>query len=155
MVAITRSILLAGVLLSVAACASPPHQTETATQLVSAPVCPDALPSHPAAGPASPMVPGTPAAAVVCHYGPQQPNLIKSAQVSDVKGLQSALNSADTAPPPRGVMCPMDDGRTDLVIFAYADGGPVDVTVKPTGCATATNGTAKAYRLTGAVLNKL
>src|SRR5262249_35069507 len=113
------------------------------------------LPPHPAAGPASPMVPGTPAAAVVCQYDAGQPHLVKSAQVADIKGLQSALNSADTAPPSRGTMCPLDNGSTDVVIFAYAGGDPVYVTVKPTGCATATNGNAKAYRLTPAVLTRL
>lgn len=156
MVAITRSMVIAGVLLSAAACASQPAAQQPAAQHpVSTPVCADTLPPHPGAGPASPMVPGSPAAAVVCHYATGQPHLVKSQQVTDVKGLQSALNSADTSPPPRGVMCPMDDGRTDLVIFAYSGGDPLYVTVKPTGCATATNGAAHAYRLSPAVLNKL
>jgi hypothetical protein len=157
MVASTRSapVLLAGALLTVAACGSQPQQTDAVAQPAIALVCSDTLSPHPAAGPASPMVPGTPAAAVVCDYDAKQPHLVKSVQVTDVKGLQSALNAADTAPPPRGTLCPMDDGRTDVVIFAYATGDPVYVTVKPTGCATATNGTARAYRLTPAVLSRL
>jgi hypothetical protein len=154
MVAFTRSapLLLTGVLLSVAACAAPPQQTGVAA---STPVCSDTLPPHPATGPASPMVPGEPAAAVVCHYSAAQQRLSKSTQVKDVKGLQQALNAADTTPPPRGTMCPLDHGSRDVVIFAYAGSDPVDVTIKTSGCATATNGKVTAYRLTDAVLGKL
>jgi hypothetical protein len=147
-------LLLAGVLLSVAACASP-QQTPPASS-TAAPVCPDTLPPHPMAGPASPMVPGDPAVAVACDYGPSgSPRLAKSVKVADAKALAAALNSSDTTPPSRGTMCPLDSGRTDLVIFAYPQGDPVYVTVKPDGCATASNGTAKAYRLTSTVLDKL
>ncbi|MFC0435471.1 hypothetical protein [Kutzneria buriramensis] len=147
-------LLLAGVLLSVAACASP--QQAPPASGTAAPVCPDTLPPHPMAGPASPMVPGDPAVAVACNYGGSgSARLAKSVKVADAKALAVALNSSDTAPPPRGTMCPMDQGLTDLVIFAYPKGDPVYVTVKPGGCATATNGTAKAYRLTSTVLDKL
>jgi hypothetical protein len=162
MVAITRStpVVLAGVLLSAAACASAPNQVPIAAhQPVNTPACADTLPPHPAAGPAKPMVPGDPAAAVACHYSAPVPAgkvpLTQSRQITDVKGLQAALNAADTTPPPRGVMCPLDNGATDIVIFAYANGDPVYVTVKPTGCASATNGAAHAYRLGPAVLDKL
>lgn len=162
MVAFMRSapLLLAGVLLSAAACASPPSQTETAAQQpVTTPVCPDTLPPLPTAGPAKPMVPGTPGAAVVCHYPAPNPGgpapLAKSDKVADVNGLVTALNAANTTPPPRGTMCPMDTGTSDIVIFAYATGDPMYVTVRPTGCATATNGKAMAYQLTQAVLGKL
>jgi hypothetical protein len=151
--------LLAGVLLSAAACASPPSHFNDGVGRspgVLVPVCPDTLPSHPATGPASPMVPGEPAVAVACDYGTSgSTRLAKSVKVGDAKALAAALNSSDTAPPPRGVMCPMDNGATDLVIFAYVKGDPVYVTVKPTGCASATNGAAHAYRLTDAVLSKL
>jgi hypothetical protein len=151
----TAPLLLAGLLLSVAACgAQQPPRTDVVAQPAVTPVCSDTTP-HPAAGPASPMVPDHPAAAVVCHYAAGQQHLVKSVQVKDVNGLAAALNSADTVPPPRGVMCPMDNGTVDVILFAYTNRDAVDVTVKPTGCATATNGTAKAYRLSPAVLDKL
>jgi hypothetical protein len=145
-------LLLTGVLLAVAACAAPQQQTGV---VVSTPVCSDTLPQQPAAGPASPMVPGEPQAAVVCQYAGPQQHLKKSTQVKDVPGLRQALNAADTTPPPRGTMCPLDHGDLDMVIFAYAGGDPVDVTIKTSGCATATNGKVTAYRLTDAVLGKL
>jgi hypothetical protein len=131
MVAFTRStpLLLTGVLVAAAACAAPPQQQ--AQPAAQPPVCSDTLPQHLAAAPAGPMVPGTPAA------------------------LQQALNAADTTPPPRGTMCPLDHGGRDMVIFAYPAGDPIDVTIKTSGCATATNGKATAYRLTDAVLGKL
>ena len=155
MVAFTRStpLLLTAALVALAACAAPtPPSTVLATHL---PVCADTLPSHPAAGPAQPMVPGTPTAAVVCHYSDVQQRLAKSVQVNDIKALQQALNAADTKPPTRGTMCPLDHGGRDMVMFAYPSGDPVDVTIKTSGCATATNGKAMAYRLTDAVLGKL
>jgi len=155
MIALTRPIVIAGVLLAAAACAAPTVTTGVAAQPVSTPVCTENLSPHPATGPAKPLVPGDPAAAVVCAYSAVHPQLVKSTQVKDVKGLQTALNAADTTPPPRGTMCPMDNGTSDVVIFAYAKGDPEYVTVKPTGCATATNGKATAYRLSDAVLNKL
>jgi hypothetical protein len=155
MVALTRStpLLLTGVLIAAAACAAPPQpQTQPATH---PPVCADTLPQHLAAAPDGPMVPGTPTAAVVCQYEAVQRHLAKSVQVKDVKALQQALNAADTTPPPRGTMCPLDHGGQDMVIFAYPGGDPIDVTIKTSGCATATNGKATAYRLTDAVLGKL
>jgi hypothetical protein len=148
-------MVIAGVLLSAAACAAPAATTDVAAQPVSTPVCPETASPHPATGPAKPMVPGSPGAAVVCHYSSGPAALAKSDKVSDVNGLVTALNAADPTPPPRGTMCPMDNGTTDVVIFAYAKGDPVYVTVKPTGCATATNGKATAYRLGDAVLSKL
>ncbi|QUQ64843.1 hypothetical protein [Kutzneria sp. CA-103260] len=152
-------MVIAGVLLSAAACAAPTVTTDVAAQPVSTPACPETLSPHPATGPAKPMVPGEPGAAVVCHYPAPNPGgpaaLAKSVQVTDVKGLVAALNAADTTPPPRGTMCPMNNGTTDVVIFAYAKGDPEYVTVSPTGCATASNGKAKAYRLSDALLSKL
>jgi hypothetical protein len=153
-------LVLVGVLLSAAACATAPSPTETAAQQpVTTPVCPDTLSTYPDTGPAKPMVPGTPGAAAVCQYPAPNPGgpppLAKSDKVTDVNGLVAALNSANTTPPARGVMCPMDNGSTDVVIFAYAKGDPLYVTVRPTGCASATNGKAKAYQLTDAVLGKL
>ncbi|EWM09846.1 hypothetical protein [Kutzneria sp. 744] len=145
-------LVLAGVLLSVAACSTTPPQTSPAAQ---APVCADTLPQQPTTGAATPMVPGEPQAAVICQYTAVQQHLAKSTQVKDVQGLQKALNAADTTPPPRGTMCPLDHGGRDMVIFAYAGGDPVDVTIKTSGCATATNGKVTAYRLTDAVLGKL
>jgi hypothetical protein len=155
MVAFTRStpLLLTGVLVALAACAAPP--TQQAQPAAQTPVCSDTLPQHLATAPAGPMVPGTPAVAVVCQYEAVQLHLAKSVQVKDVKALQQALNAADTTPPPRGTMCPLDHGGRDMVIFAYPGGDPIDVTIKTSGCATATNGKATAYRLTDAVLSKL
>jgi len=159
MIALTRPIVIAGVLLAAAACAAPTVTTDVAAQPVSTPVCAEKLSPHPGTGPAKPLVPGTPAAAVVCHYSAPVPAgvvpLTKSVIVTDVNGLVAALNAADTTPPSRRTMCPMDNGTSDVVIFAYAKGDPVYVTVKPTGCATATNGKAVAYRLGDAVLSKL
>ncbi|MFI9379684.1 hypothetical protein [Kutzneria sp. NPDC052558] len=157
MVAITRSIVIAGVLLSAAACA--PQAVQTAAKPVSTPVCPEDLPTVPGSGPAKPLVAGNPAAAAVCFYSAPVPAghipLTRSRAVTDVDGLVAALNAADTTPPPRGTMCPMDDNTTDVVIFAYDKGDPEYVTIRPTGCATATNGRTTAYRLSDAVLGKL
>ena len=156
-------LVLATLLLTLAACGSnqTPGAGPAAQPKPITPACPQHVPTAFDPGPASPLVPGTPAAAQACHYagrdtaGTAKDALVKSAPVGDVKTLVTALNAAQTTAPKMIYNCPMDDASTDLLMFTYTDRKPVTVEVKPTGCATATNGTEKAWLIRSNVLEPL
>ncbi|HEX4223550.1 MAG TPA: hypothetical protein VHZ97_14375 [Pseudonocardiaceae bacterium] len=134
--------------------ASSPAPGTVAVSPVALPDCPSAPPklgSYPA-GPASTMVPANPGAARVCRYAGLNEatpagTLVKGAQVNAAE-LPALVNSLNAAKPmPMRINCPMDDNSSDLIMFGYANGHTVDVTVGLTGCNVVRNG-ADAKHLT-------
>ncbi|HEY4023323.1 MAG TPA: hypothetical protein VGM75_31880 [Pseudonocardiaceae bacterium] len=127
--------------------ASAPPPGSVAVAPATLPDCPSAPPkagTYPA-GPAAIMVPATPGAARVCRYAGLNETtpagtLVKGAQVNSA-GLPALVSSLNAAKPmPMRINCPMDDNSSDLVIFGYADGHTVYVTVGLTGCNVVRNG---------------
>jgi hypothetical protein len=125
--------------------------------------CPTSLPVNTPTGfhypdaPATAMAPGTPDHATVCRYqGLNDPHPGTRAKSVDLAApqavrLAAALNSAQQAKPGASYPCPADFGVYDLVLFGYADRGPVDVLVAATGCATVSNGHRDAMFASAAV----
>jgi hypothetical protein len=152
-------------LLVCASCAASTHQPlptsigSTARTSESAPtrtdgtpqVCPATQPTDGTfpfpAGPASMMVPDAPGSGLVCRFaGFNEPRPAKTLDSSaeltgaDLAELVAALNALPDDWPRGPANCPADSGATDLIIFSYPQIEPIHVSLKLTGCASATNG---------------
>jgi hypothetical protein len=153
---IGSAVLAVSAVALIAACgtqAQPAHLAVGAPQPQSPPAtCPTSLPTNSPTGfhypdaPATSMAPGTPDHATVCRYqglnDPHPRTKAKSVELTAPQAakLATALNSAKQPQPGANYPCPADFGVYDLVLFDYADRGPVDVLVSASGCATASNG---------------
>lgn len=110
--------------------------------------CPAALTGHHTYPPVSRggIVPGTPDRATVCRYGglndPHPHDLVRSASVgaTQAAALARTLDLGRAFPTGVPYNCPVDLGRTDLVLFGFRDGHRVDVELDMSGCRTAANG---------------
>lgn len=96
--------------------------------------------------PSSTMVPAGSTGGTACRYQnsfePKPNTLAKSVSLTAAQttALATALNGARVWPPGTVFNCPIDVGGADLVIFDYADRGPVEVLIDATGCVSASNG---------------
>jgi hypothetical protein len=102
------------------------------------------------------LVPDTPKRALICRYNP--PSLGRphsgfslagarwTASSNRVERLAHLLNElppiANPAP-----SCPVFGGRTDLIVFLYANRRPARVRVKRSGCTPVSNGRVTRYGL--------
>ena len=109
------------------------------------------------AGLADELVPSGPDAAVACRYAATSTSAVRSAVVArkDVAALVAELDSSQwqVITQPATYSCPMWDGSTDVLLFAYPSGPEVQVTVDLGGCGFASNGvrTVGGYEISGYV----
>jgi len=98
-------------------------------------------------GLAASIVPGTPARAIVCRYAgvPTDGGLVQSATLTDTAALVAVLNAATQIPYGASEACKDGTGQLDLLLFRYATGPPVGVTVELDGCSVESNGVRLAY----------
>ena len=96
------------------------------------------------------IVPGTPAALVLCS--PLTRTVITDA--SQVASLADALNGLKRVPPGAVYPCPLDLGPTYGLFFDYPNGDVLLVTADASGCRFASNGHVSAW-LTSALLDQI
>ena len=90
------------------------------------------------------FVPGTPTELLACRYhGFNQPqraySLARAARLAPAP-ITAALNAARPIPPGAVFNCPNDSGETIVLLFGYANGRTLQVTVSMSGCEFAHNG---------------
>jgi len=123
-------VAVAAAVLAVAGCGAASAAAAASAASVRAPVCASNenayLPlkaGSPASGGAQPVVPGRPAAAVICRYGDNvsDTRLASSLKVTDksrLAQLQSALNESWETP--GGIPgCGQSDGKSAVILIAY------------------------------------
>lgn len=114
--------------------------------------CPETAPgavSSGSPGAQQQLVPAGAVSLTLCRYrGLSDPNpsyvnqLVGSATLTDPQQLQLSADQFNALPPfPNGVFaCPLDDGSSLLASFEYANSPPDEVSIRSTGCSSATNG---------------
>lgn len=140
-------------LLATACSQSPPVLTVPAGPPIPLPQCPATAPAGKAtpAGASSVLIPDGPTSARLCRYaglngnGVPVDHLASAALVppASLNQIVTDLDAVHGALPPGPINCPADDESSDVLILAYPQGQPVYVTIHPTGCATANNGTVQ------------
>jgi hypothetical protein len=116
--------------------------------------CPTAapakVPAHQVPGTHAKMVPGAPNGLVGCRYPPGGA-LAGSARLAPGP-VAAALNGSPLLPAGAVFHCPSDTGAKDLLLFRYADGSQLTISVARSGCLLATNGDVTARPAMAAVL---
>ncbi|MBO0880947.1 MAG: hypothetical protein J2P17_11510 [Mycobacterium sp.] len=143
-----------------------PHPTTPAVSSSASPVgCPATAPQSLA--PAQPadaavrLVPGAPSVATVCRYHGFNQTVPRGtlARRAIVRGntLAALVAGLNTAPLDRGVpsTCVVDFGEAILIVFGYASGPPVTVSIDVGGCRFARNGQQLVWRVTEQTLQNL
>jgi hypothetical protein len=102
------------------------------------------------AGRATTMVPGKPIALVACRYHgfnqPEPAGLLAKSALMDPARLANDLNAQPPLPPGLVENCPADFGERIDLLFGYADGSRLRISVHTSGCGFATNG-VRAIRM--------
>jgi hypothetical protein len=134
--------------------AAPAHATSTRAarpRLVCPPHPPASLPHHQRAGVATTMVPGHPRRLLGCRFHgsnePEAAGTLASSKALPASEVASAFDDARVISPAGPVLhCPADFGEQIVLVFGYADGTPLRVSVEAQGCGDATNGARPCSR---------